>query len=305
MIRLHQVSKHYGPKRGGAAAVAAVRDLSLTVRRGETWAVVGPNGAGKSSLLGLILGFLRPTAGSVEIDGQEPRRYLRHHGAGYLPERFTLPGEWPVRAALLGFARLEGHGRDAARRTDEAIERFGLGEHADKPFTALSHGLRQRLGLAQATLGGRALLVLDEPTEALDPLWRIRLRDMLAPLGASGTTVLMASHDLGEVDRVAERVIVIDRGVVREVLDTRISPATQRYLLALTTPSHHVAEVFPGAEVRAAEAGAMYELEVADAHELSRGLEALLSAGVVITSAQPLAEPLEERVRRALEEPER
>jgi ABC-type multidrug transport system ATPase subunit len=298
MIQLREVSKRYGPRRG--RGVDAVREISFTVPRGECWAVVGPNGAGKTTLFGLMLGFLRPTAGEVEIDGDEPRRYLRSHGAGYLPERFMLPSEWPVREALHAFARLERLGADAGRVADEALERCGLTAHSEKTFGELSHGLRQRVGIAQATLADRQLFVLDEPTEGLDPLWRIQLRDAIATLRARGATILLASHDLAEVERMANHVVVMDRGVVREGFATRPVEERRTYALRLEADTERVMEIFPGAERHTSDGGAVYHVAVADTAELSNRLAALLATGAVITTLQPVAEPLEERVRRAL-----
>jgi ABC-type multidrug transport system ATPase subunit len=303
MIQLSAVSKRYGPPRPGAGTLA-VRELTLDIPRGGCRAVVGPNGAGKTTLFGLVLGFLRPTAGDVEIEGDDPRRYIRRHGAGYLPERFSVPPEWPVRAALLAFAKLEGLRAAAAARADEALERFGLTGHADRAFGELSHGLKQRVGLAQAFLGERDLIVLDEPTEGLDPLWRIRLREAVGALRARGATVLIASHDLAEVERMADHVIVIDRGAVRQVFQTRADAAPRAFALRLETPSDEVARLFPGAQSLDSAPGALYHVTVDDARDLSGRLAALLATGAVLAAMHPLGEPLEERVRRALDEPD-
>jgi ABC-type multidrug transport system ATPase subunit len=297
MIQLHQLTKRYGPPR--VRARPAVRDITLSVARGESWAVVGPNGAGKTTLFGLVLGFLKPTGGSVEIAGDAPRDYLRRNGAGYLPERFTVPGEWPVRETLRGFAGVERLGADAARMADAALERFGLQEHADRRFADLSHGVRQRVGLAQAFLAARELIVLDEPTEALDPLWRIRLRDTVTDARQRGATLLLASHDLAEVERLADRAVVIDRGAVREVMDVRTpADAARAFLLELDSPSARIAEIFPGAS----DAGtATYHVSVTGVADLSARIAALLATGALLREVRPLEEPLEQRVRRALD----
>src|SRR5690606_11890781 len=182
-------------------------DVTLSVPPGGVGGIVGPNGAGKTTLFGLILGFIHPTKGRVRVDRLEPRRYLRRHGAAYLPERFRLPPEWTVGDALLALAGLEGlKGASAKERVAAAMERFGLEPHAKKPVGALSRGLNQRLGLAQALLADRRLVVLDEPTEGLDPLWRIRFRDAVAELRGAERTILVASHDLAEVERIADKV---------------------------------------------------------------------------------------------------
>ena len=147
MIQLEGLGKTFrpGPTAGrGAPVVRALADLSVRIPEGEAWAVVGANGAGKSTLFALLLGFLHPSEGTISIAGEEPRTYVRRHGAAYLPERFRLPPEWSVRAALSALARLEGlKGRDADARANAAIERFQLEPHAAKPLGTLSRGLLQ------------------------------------------------------------------------------------------------------------------------------------------------------------------
>jgi ABC-type multidrug transport system ATPase subunit len=307
MIAFEAVGKMYGAHRppGSRSTVRALSDVTLEIPRGEAWAVVGPNGAGKSTLFGLLLGFLRPTEGRVTIDGQDPARYVRRHGAGYLPERFALPPEWPVRDALIGLARLDGAGPDAAARASAAIERFGLEAHAEKPVGALSRGLLQRVGLAQATLTHRDLVVLDEPTEGLDPLWRIRMLGEVTALRSRGATVLLASHDLAEVERTADRAVLLDAGGVREVLETRPADDPSTWEIVVAAPSPPASDAFPGARLLSGDdESRTWAVVVADAAELSGRLAGLLAAGAVVLGVRPLTEPLEERVRRALGEGE-
>jgi ABC-2 type transport system ATP-binding protein len=295
MIEMEGVDKTYGAR---GHAVHALRDVSMSLGPG-VWGVVGPNGAGKSTLLALVLGFLRPSAGQVRVDGSSPRRYLRRRGAGYLPERFSVPPEWPVAATLRTLARLEGvSGRDADARADHALDRLGLRDQADRRVGELSRGLNQRLGLAQALLADRDLVVLDEPTEGLDPLWRVRFRDLVRELRGQGRTVLLASHELAEVERVADRAILLQEGRVREVMDLQgpAGPAT-RYRIELAGPSDALPIAFPGSDPSAHSA----TVTVADAAELSHRLAALLDAGGVVRAVVP-EEGLEERVRRTLED---
>ncbi len=291
----------------GPVTIDALKDVTLSIPEGGAWGVVGPNGAGKSTLFALLLGFLQPTSGAVRIRGLAPRRYVRRHGAAYLPERFRVPGEWRFRPALVALARLEGLRPDvAARRADEALQRLGLEPFADREVRTLSRGVLQRLGLAQALLGERELLVLDEPTEGLDPLWRIKLRAILEEQRAAGRTILLASHDLAEVERVVERVVLLDGGRVREVFETALAGgkgATRgplRYRLELAGAARELEEAFPGAvPVGPGEPGA-YRVTVADEAELSTRLGALIAAGGVVSAVLPETEPLEARVQRAL-----
>src|SRR5690606_6275520 len=176
------------------------------------------------------------------------------------------------RTALRALARLEGLRRDvAARRADELIERLGLASRADREVRTLSRGLNQRPGLAQALLAERELVVLDEPTEGLDPLWRVRFRATVAELRDAGRTVLVASHDLAEVERLASRVVLLERGRVRSVLDTAAADAAGGpvpYRLELAAPVPELAEVFPEAEAIEGDVGSAYRVAAADAAEL-------------------------------------
>lgn len=301
MIEIHNLEKRFPSGRArGRRVVWALRDISLQVPAGAVWALVGPNGAGKTTLFGTLLGFLRPTRGRLTIAGLAPREYTLRHGAGYLPERFALPAGWPLGSALAALARLEGSPGDAATRAGAALRRLGLEEYARRPVGSLSRGLLQRAGLAQALLAPHHLVVLDEPTEGLDPYWRIRLRDIVADFRASGTTVLMASHDLAEVERLADRAVLLDRGVIRDILDLTPTDRPTAYRLRLQNAEPAIGEIFPGA-TSPGEGTGDYQVTVRDAADLSSRLAALLDLGVIIIAVEPAGPPLEERVRRALE----
>lgn len=294
MIELESVEKTY---RGRPDPVHALRSITRSIGPG-VWAVVGPNGAGKTTLLGLVLGFLRPTGGRVLVGGVSPRAYIRRRGAAYLPERFRLPPQWTVRRALRALAALDGAGDDEAR-TDRALDRLDLREHSDRPIGALSRGLNQRVGLAQALLAERELLVLDEPTEGLDPLWRVRFREILQEVRGGGRTILLASHELAEVERIADRAILLEDGRIREVIEIGgPSPGPIRYRIDGDLSEEALA-AFPGAD-RTGPRRAV--VTVADAHELSQRLIAMLERGAVITAVTPLDTGLEDRVRQRLED---
>jgi ABC-type multidrug transport system ATPase subunit len=290
MIELQAVTKRYGRK---GAYPDALHDVTAAVPKGEVWAIVGPNGAGKSTLLSLVLGFIRPSAGKLRIDGEAPRDYLRVHGAAYLPERFRVPDAWTVAGALRLFAQLEG----GPTNVSGAVARLGLEPHLDRRAGELSRGLMQRLGLAQALLARRELVVLDEPTEGLDPIWRIRLRDLLRELRDGGATIILASHDLAEVERVADRAIVLDSGTVRTVLDTHPAAESVAYRVRLHEPFADVNIAFPSAE---RESATTFIVSGVSAAELSERLGALIELGAIVTGVEAVREPFEERVRDTL-----
>jgi ABC-type multidrug transport system ATPase subunit len=297
VIELNQVSKRFGTR---ARPTHALRDVSVRIEPATITAFVGPNGAGKSTLFALILGFLRPTSGSVRIDGEHPRDYVRGSGATYVPDRITLPLDWRVHDTLIAFARLDGLGTRARAAASDALERFGLRDHASARIDTLSRGLMQRVQLAQALLTERAVVVLDEPAEGLDPLWRIRLRAELGALRARGAAVLLASHDLAEVERTADRTVLLDRGRVVEVLEPTPAGSAGTWRLELAAPSSAVTDLFPGAAI-VVEGRPVYRVEAADAAELSARLAALLATGATLHAVQPeTPHRLEDRVRRVL-----
>ena len=286
LIELRGAGKRFGRRPG----VVALRPTNLAVAAGEVCAVVGPNGAGKSTLLALALGYLRPTTGGVLLDGETPRAAQRAGGVAYLPERFALPAQWTVRGALRGLAALDRQPSPAARAA-AALERCGLKDVAARPIGELSRGTLQRVGIAQAWLAPARLLVLDEPTEGLDPLWRLRLRELIAERRAAGAAVLLASHDLAEVERLADRVVLLDAGSVRGVLPARAAAGEGEYRIRLLRGSEHMPDVFPGA---VPDGAGEFRVTVADAQELSARVAALVARGGVIVSVRPAG--LEERI---------
>jgi ABC-type multidrug transport system ATPase subunit len=299
LITLAEVSKQFriapGPRRK-AGVVDALTAVTTEIGAGEVVGIVGPNGAGKSTLFSLLLGFLEPTAGDITIDGAEPRSYVRHHGAGYLPERFRLPPEWRVRDALRAFTKLDRVDDDGA---DAVITEFGLADHANKNVSELSHGMLQRIGLAQALVSKRALIVLDEPTEGLDAFWRVRFRDLIAQQRARGATVLIASHDLAELERLADRAIVLEQGAIKEVVSLRERSESRSFRIELLEAHPAFDQVFP--DSRAGEGRATHLVDVANIGDLNRRLAALLAEGANVISVAP-ADTLEERVTRSTKE---
>ena len=291
MIRLEGVTRRFGRRPG----VEAVRDVSLRVAPGEICGIAGPNGAGKSTLLALTLGFLRPTRGEVRLFDLPPRELLRREGAGYVPERVALPARWRVGALLHALAAARGRA-DARARGERALAAVGLEAEAGRRIGELSRGTLQRVAIAQALLDDPPVLVLDEPTEGLDPLARLRFRALLAECRARGAAVLLASHDLAELERSADRVVLLERGAVRNEITPRAPGGGGRYSIRARSGVEHLADVFGiAAPVGASE----YEVTVADAAELSARLAAWLERGGVLESVQPLA--LEEQLRSSLE----
>lgn len=303
MIHLDQVAKSYGGwhARARGRVVPALAGVSLNVPAGTVLGIVGPNGAGKSTLIRILLGYLRPTRGSVTVGGLAPRAYAQRHGVAYVPETPAIPPGWTVEYAMRFYGSL-AELEEPGPKIDAALERVGLGELRQRRVGALSKGMRQRLALAQALMADRAVMVLDEPTSGLDPEWVAELRGIVADWRAAraGRVALIASHDLSELEHTADRVAVLVSGAVREVIDLRAGAhAFPAYRLELE-PTPHASDAvracFPGA-VPEQGAPLRFFVEPADAEDLSRRLAALLARGGVLRAVTPARATLEERYR--------
>ncbi|WP_439573749.1 ATP-binding cassette domain-containing protein [Phreatobacter sp.] len=192
-----------------------VDGISLTLPRVGLTAILGPNGAGKSLLLRLCHGLIRPTAGQVRwaTDGGSVAGVRRHAMVFQKPVMLRRSARANVLHAL---AATGAAGRERTERADEALERFGLTAFAGRPARLMSGGEQQRLAIARAWALRPEMLFLDEPTSQLDPGATRQIEQMLAALRAEGVTLVMASHDLGQARRLADRVLFIDRGKLVE-----------------------------------------------------------------------------------------
>jgi ABC-2 type transport system ATP-binding protein len=194
----------------------AIDDVSFTLEQGEIFALLGPNGAGKTTTLRILAGLIAPTSGSVEIDGEAmgPRSAPQLRARiGFLTE---APGLWDrltVRDNLLVYARLYGLA-SPNRVVDEALERFEIRDRGSDRAAQLSKGLKQRVALARSLLHDPRIAMLDEPTSGLDPASAREVRDLILALRAQGRTVMLCTHNLDEVERVADRVAVLSRRLV-------------------------------------------------------------------------------------------
>jgi ABC-2 type transport system ATP-binding protein len=205
-LAAREIAKRYGQ-------TEALRGVSLEVGRGELVGLLGPNGAGKSTLTKIACGLVSPTSGAAEVDGHPAGSAPARAALGYLAELFRFPG-WMTADELLSLhQRLSGsQGGEEERR--ELLELVGLGEATRTRIEAMSKGMQQRLGIAQALVGGPRVLLLDEPTSALDPVGRRIVRELLSGLRERGVSVLLNSHLLSEVELVCDRVTIIDDGRV-------------------------------------------------------------------------------------------
>jgi ABC-2 type transport system ATP-binding protein len=194
-LRADGVSKRYGDR-------AALRDVTFTAGRGELVAIIGPNGAGKTTLLQILAGALPPTAGSVSLPPEQ---------VGWVPQQPALYGKLSVAENLRLFARLEKVG-DVEAAVDRMLAQTDLAERAGDEVGRLSGGNQQRVNIAIGLLRSPAALLLDEPSASLDPRQRERLWGFIGGLAAEGTAVVYSTHDVGEAERYADRVLVLADG---------------------------------------------------------------------------------------------
>ncbi len=232
MISVEAVTKRFG-------SLTAVDNLSFTVAQGEVLGFLGPNGAGKTTTMRILTGTLEPDAGQVLIDGVPIQRDLKAAKArvGYLPEANPLYDDLLVAEYLEYVGELRGlRGADLKAAAREAVEATGIGEVFYRPIGQLSKGYRQRVGLAAAILHRPEILLLDEPTEGLDPNQRVEIRRLVSELGKD-RTVLLCSHVMREVEATCSRLVILSRG--RLVAEGRVD----ELLAARTGRGRYLVEV--------------------------------------------------------------
>src|SRR5882672_9976364 len=209
MLEIRHLVKHFGP-------LKAVDDISFTVPRGEVLGFLGPNGAGKSTTTKMITGFLAPTSGTAIICGDDirTRAVAAKRHIGYLPEGAPAYPDMTVREFLDFIARIRGyHGYEAKARVGRVVEMIHIGEVLNQPIETLSKGFRRRVGVAQALLHEPPVLILDEPTDGLDPNQKYEMRGIIAAMKAE-KAIIISTHLLEEVEAVCSRAIIIARGRV-------------------------------------------------------------------------------------------
>src|SRR6266852_9197353 len=205
-----------GLRKRYSARIVALDGVSLAVQPGELFGLLGPNGAGKTTTVKILLGLTRATEGSATVDGRPVSDPESRRRVGYLPEGHKIPGYLTARQTLSIFGRMSGMEKKAiVRRTDELLERVSLSDWRDVRVKKFSKGMTQRLGLACALIHEPKVLLLDEPTDGVDPVGRREIRDLLREEAkANGSAVLLNSHLLSEIELTCDKVAVLRRGKV-------------------------------------------------------------------------------------------
>lgn len=214
--------------------VLAVRDLSLTVKRGEVYGLIGPNGCGKSTTMKVILGLLRATEGKARIFGRDSTSVASRSDVGFLPENPYFYKHLSGRETMHFYGKLCGlRGSELKDRAEEVLALAGLAQAAERRVGGYSKGMLQRVGLAQALIHRPRLLILDEPTAGVDPVGSRRIRDLILELKQRGITIVVTSHLLEQIQEVCDRVGIMSNGrMVREgTLQELITVETQTQIL--------------------------------------------------------------------------
>lgn len=266
VIETRELRKSYG-------RLEALKGVSVRVEEGQIYGLLGQNGAGKTTLIKILLGIVRKTAGDAELLGAPAGTVDVRRRVGYLPEDHQFPHYHTGRSLMDFYGQLYGVSPDdRKRKIPEALELVGIAGRMNSKIKTYSKGMKQRLGIAQALLHDPDLIILDEPTDGVDPMGRKEIRELMARLKDTGRTIFLNSHLLGEVELVCDRVAILQRGeVVREGTIADLTKATDKFRVRLAE-----GQAFP------AEAVARLGYAVAPLAERPGTFEVALAAGQTI-----------------------
>jgi ABC-2 type transport system ATP-binding protein len=298
-IDLEDVQKTF---RGG---VHALRGVGLRVHAGEIFGLLGPNGAGKSTLVKIIMTVVRPTRANGTILGRPIGHQPTLQQIGYLPEHHRFPRYLTGRQAIDLFGGLCGVPRAARRqRTDELLETVRMTEWADRPFGTYSKGMQQRIGLAAALVNSPSLVLLDEPTDGVDPVGRREIREVLLGLRERGCAVFLNSHLLSELELVCDRVAIMVQGeVVAQGTIRELTSNSERYEVVIagaapawTSEERITSEVAGDGRTRLI-------LETVEAEAVQPVIDRLRSERRLIASVSLVRDSLEQLFMRSVTDP--
>jgi ABC-2 type transport system ATP-binding protein len=276
----------------------ALLGVDLHVGAGEAFGLIGPNGAGKTTFIKVLLGIAAPSAGEVRLFGRPPEDIAARARVGYLPERLHLPHAWTPVAFLRSVARLK-HAPAGEREALELLQRVGLEADAQRRIGGFSKGMRQRLGLASALVGTPDLLILDEPTDGIDPIGRVEVRNILLGELRRGATLFLNSHLLAETERVCTRIGILYGGqLVREGALDELCRSSSRYRVRFAAGydvSHVTAAGFsPG------RSEGEWHLDAEDPAALNAALDRARGGGALVIEVAPEERDLEDVLQEAV-----
>lgn len=300
-IDLHHVEKMYRGR------VHALRGIEMQVHRGEIFGLLGPNGAGKSTLVKIMMTVVRPTRATGTLLGRPLRHKPTLAKVGYLPEHHKMPRYLTGGQVLDYYAALAKVPRgERRRRAGELLDLVGMSDWATKPVGSYSKGMQQRIGLAQALMNEPDLIVLDEPTDGVDPVGRRDIRDVLIRLRDEGRSVLVNSHLLSELEMVTDRVAILVQGLVRmQGTIDELTADSQRYEVIVQGEAPAWIEQSDLLRAEASESGATkLVIKGSDPAPVQPVVDRLRAEQRTITSIRPVRESLEDLFMRAIQDPE-
>ncbi len=300
VIDLHHVEKIYRGK------VHALRGVEMQVHRGEIFGLLGPNGAGKSTLVKIMMTVVRPT----RISGTLLARPVGHkptlRRVGYLPEDHRFPRYLTGRQALEFYAALaKVDRRTRKRRAAELLTTVGMSDWADKKVSTYSKGMMQRVGLAQALVNDPQLVLLDEPTDGVDPVGRREIRDVLVELRRRGTTIFLNSHLLSELEMVCDRVAILVQGkVVMQGTIDDLTAQSRRYEITIQGTAPDWAQGDPSIRVEVLSDGqSKLIVQGSEPGPMQPILDRLRGESRIICAMEPVRETLEDLFMLAVTDP--
>jgi ABC-type multidrug transport system ATPase subunit len=285
LVETRDLTKRYGPR------IVAVDRVSLTVRRGEVYGFLGPNGAGKTTTMRMLLGLIRPTSGVASVLGRSPGNPENLERVGALVES---PAFYPYLSGRDNLRVIAHYASLPKERIEETLDLVDLTDRARDKFATYSLGMKQRLGVAAALLKDPELLILDEPTNGLDPAGMADMRDLIRSLGSGERTVLLSSHLLGEVEQICDRVGVISRG--RLIAESTVEELRGKEALLvgakpLDRARKRVEQLLGAERVEVLDGALRLDADPAAAGRINREL---VGANIEVTELRPVERKLEE-----------
>ena len=275
--------------------VRALQDVTLHVARGTTFGLLGPNGAGKTTFVKLVLSCTHPTGGAARVFGRNVWETGARRSVGYLPENHRFPTYMTGAGMLDFYAALSGmEARARKKRIPELLELVDLAKWGGVRLGKYSKGMLQRIGLAQALMHSPKLLILDEPSDGVDPVGRRMIREILRALEEQGVTIFLNSHLLAEVELFCREVAILHRGKVALVGKVKELTAGKGYRLTATGVAEQLESELREKAMAAASKDGLLEFQFADRELLNQAIDALRAGGADIESIAPTTCTLEE-----------
>ncbi|RMD75846.1 MAG: ABC transporter ATP-binding protein [Lentisphaerae bacterium] len=309
IIELRNLRKDYKIRSFlGSRTVHALNGISLDVRQGEIFGLLGPNGAGKTTLIKVLLGLVRASEGQAKVFGYPAGHWEIRRRVGYLPEIFQIPTYHTAYSACRFYGRLSGmDSKQLQQRIPQVLELTGLKEWKHVLVTKFSKGMRQRLGLALALLHDPPLLILDEPTDGIDPVGRVDVRNIIRNLKQHGITIFINSHLLPETELICDRVAILHQGIVKRIagIDELHHQHSGQVRFEVCASPESIQALFPDAKLCQSPAeNTIFSLPCNGIRPLNQAIDTLRKNGIDIVTIGRESQSLEEAFLRIITEKE-